>query len=189
MLTFQCFLHRHTSPISYAEPGKSLSQHEGTADDAIRRMVLYGETQATAARTADCCPMMLSRAIKGLKEAGMWEEHAADVLAAAVPVSPSKATKGSATIDMPTPASLAAQIKAGTDRLGDGRPYGNSGHSWGEYREGWKIATSAIAKAGPVTRANAEAASAKLAAVVFTSGYVSCMYRACILRCAAVGYS
>lgn len=53
--------------------------------------------------------------------------------------------------------------RAKADRLGDGRPYGNKGNSWGEYREGHKIATAAIAATGRVTRANAAAASARLA--------------------------
>eukprot|EP00966_Prymnesium_polylepis_P306287 7077752-Prymnesium_polylepis.1 len=64
---------------------------------------------------------------------------------------------------MPTPNSLGAQIARGANRLGDGRPYGSKGNSWGEYREGHKIATTAIAAAGPVTRANSIAASARLA--------------------------
>ena len=64
---------------------------------------------------------------------------------------------------MPTPNSLGAQITRQANRLGDGRPYGSKGNSWGEYREGHKIATAAIAAAGRVTRANAAAASARLA--------------------------
>eukprot|EP00966_Prymnesium_polylepis_P193254 4479310-Prymnesium_polylepis.1 len=64
---------------------------------------------------------------------------------------------------MPTPNSLGVQIVRGATRLGDGRPYGSHGNSWGGYREGWKIATKALAATGRVTRANAEAASARLA--------------------------
>eukprot|EP00966_Prymnesium_polylepis_P150544 3477440-Prymnesium_polylepis.1 len=60
---------------------------------------------------------------------------------------------------MPTPTSLGIQIKSAANRLGDGRPYGNQGNTWGEYREGFKISTDAVAKVGVVTRANAEAAS------------------------------
>ena len=47
--------------------------------------------------------------------------------------------------------------------MGDGRPYGSKGNSWGENREGHKIATAAIAAAGRVSRANSTAASARLA--------------------------
>ena len=106
-------------------------KHSGTVDDGIKHVVLNGGSQAGAARTVDCCPMALSRAISALKDAGARDEHVADIVTAASPAGGRQ--KG--LLDMPSPGSLGQQIKGGATRLGDGRPYGGKGNTWGEYRE------------------------------------------------------
>jgi len=136
--------------------------HKGTADDGIKHLALNGGSQAAAARAVDCCEMALGRAIKQLKASGMWDDHIADLRESLQP-SPSKRKTGDRELEMPTPGSLGVQIKLGANRLGDGRPYGTKGNSWGEYREGSKIGSAALAAAG-VTRENARRVSARLAA-------------------------
>eukprot|EP00966_Prymnesium_polylepis_P257967 5958953-Prymnesium_polylepis.1 len=122
----------------------------------MRYWVINGGSQAKACSETGCCPMRLGRAIKDLKSAELFDAHIADIRAAALGEGPKPL------VDMPTPGSLGMKIQAGANRPGDGRPYGSKGNSWGEYREGHKIATSAIANAAPVTRAKAEAAAQKL---------------------------
>ena len=144
-------------------------EHKGTVDQGIEHLLVHGLDlvhggQAAAARAIDCCPVALNRAIKRLKDAGAWEEHASDVLQTYRRANPDKslAASGKRVLKMPTPRSLGKQIKEGANRLGDGRPYGGKGNTWGERREGHKIATNAIAAAG-VTVANAAVASERLA--------------------------
>lgn len=145
-----------------AETAVRIKQARGDeVDAALRHLALNGGSQAKACSATGCLPMQLSRAIKALRDAGQYDEHMRDIKTAAaqatgVTVSPAPL------IDMPTPRSLGGQIKSGANRLGDGRPYGSNGNSWGEYREAHKIGTSAIASSGPVTRAKAEAAAERL---------------------------
>jgi len=147
-----------TALSSYAETKQfNINQYSGTVDAAIEHFVREGGAQAAAARAVDCCPVALHRAINKMKEAGVWDDHMADIRAGAEPSGKKKPE-----LDMPTPGALARQIKAGANRLGDGRPYGSKGNTWGEWREGTKIATAAIAAAG-VTVPIAKRASARLA--------------------------
>ncbi len=142
-----------------------VKSHSGTTDEAIEYFVLHGCSQRAAADKTDCCVVALGRAITALKEGGSWDEHVMDIHGRAK--QPAVGQKRE--LDMPTPTSLGKQIKAGTNRLGDGRPYGGKGNTWGEYREGHKIATSAIATAG-VSKPNAQAASSRLAAAGVSIG-------------------
>ena len=145
----------------------------GSADDGIEHFVLHGGSQAAAASAVDCCPKALNRAIADLKKEEAWDAHVADILARkkesstgnSAGSSGSQAADDSARkreLEMPTPNSLGKQIKSSATRLGDGRPYGSKGNSWGEYREGHKIGTAAVKEAG-ITMANAMRASARLA--------------------------
>ena len=108
----------------------------GSPDDAVKWLVQHGGTQSDAARKTGCCPMALSRAIRALKDQGAWEAHVADVRAT-LDLAEAPAEKD---LDLPSPKSLGAQIKSGATRLGDGRPYMGKGGTWGEYREGHKMA-------------------------------------------------
>uniref|UniRef100_A0A6T7ZU73 Uncharacterized protein n=1 Tax=Prymnesium polylepis TaxID=72548 RepID=A0A6T7ZU73_9EUKA len=104
---------RHTTPVSYAEPkGKSIPQYAGTSDDGIKHFLLYGGSQAAAARAVDCCPVALNRAIHALKQQDAWDDHIADIKAHHAP-SPSKAAKpAKPALEMPTPTSLGIQRKS-----------------------------------------------------------------------------
>ena len=105
-------------------------------------------------------PVALCRTIIRLKDADAWDDHVIDIMKRSN-VEP--ATSGQKRdLDMPTPKSLSKQIKAGANRLGDGRPYCSKGNTWGEYREGLKIGSAAVAAAGGSV-ANAVAASERLA--------------------------
>jgi hypothetical protein len=112
-------------------------------------------SRSAAAAAKDCCPIALGRAIKRLKDAGVWDDHVTDIQSRA-PVMVQIADEGGSKreLEMPTPNALSKKVKAGASRLGDGRPYGGKGNTWGEYRECWKIGTAAVADAG-VSVANA----------------------------------
>eukprot|EP00966_Prymnesium_polylepis_P323948 7380074-Prymnesium_polylepis.1 len=147
--------------------------YSGNVDDAIKYLALNGSevrgVQAAAAAHAKCCPMKLSRAIKALKECEQWEPHLASIRAAAATEPPAAGTAAAAAtgdapkqLEMATPRSLRTDIASRANRLGDGRPYGSHGNTWGEYREGHKIGSSVVAAVGVVTRANAAKAAARL---------------------------
>ena len=140
--------------------------HKGTPDEAITYMLVHKVKAAEACRKVDFCKMKLSRCIQELKESGQWEEHCADLLGHAQRMNactPTAEAPAAAELEMATPRSLGAAIASGASRLGDGRPYGGHGNTWGEYREGHKIGSAAVAKVGVVTRANAKKASERLA--------------------------
>ena len=129
-------------------------------------MLVHKVKAAEACRKVDFCKMKLSRCIQELKESGQWEEHCADLLGHAQRMNactPTAEAPAAAELEMATPRSLGAAIASGAIRLGDGRPYGGHGNTWGEYREGHKIGSAAVAKVGVVTRANAKKASERLA--------------------------
>jgi hypothetical protein len=156
------------SAVSYSTETK-FTKYPGNVDDAIKYLALNGAeargAQAKAARETECCPMALSRAIAALKACEQWEAHVESIRAAAAPAAATAAaapTGAPKELDMATPRTLRSQIVSGTDRLGDGRPYGSHGNSWGEYREGHKIGSTAVAAVGVVTRANAAKAAARL---------------------------
>ena len=150
-----------TAVVSYTEGTlvKTKQTSNEQVDAAIRHWVLHGGSQAAACRATECDPMRLSRTIADLKSAELLDDHIADIKASAAAL---EEAGPKPLVDMPTPRSLGAKIQSGANRIGDGRPYGSKGNSWGEYREGHKIGTSAIANPGPVTRAKAEAAAARL---------------------------
>lgn len=147
---------------SYAETTalKAKQSSSDQVDAAMRHWVLNGGSYAAACRATGCHEMALGRAIKALKTAGLYDDHIRDIRASAAALGEEGGP--APLVDMPTPRSLGAKIQAGVNRIGDGRPYGSKGNSWGEYREGHKIGTSAIASPGPVTRAKAEAAAERL---------------------------
>jgi hypothetical protein len=145
--------------MSYTEPTR-MRLHEGTVDEAIEHYVLHGGTQTDAAN-GRCDAGQLSRAIKALKEANAWDDHVADIISRRGAEKP-EGSREKRELEMPTPRSLGKMIKSAPDRLGDGRPYGSKGNTWKEYREGHKLATSAVAEAG-VSIPHAKRASARLA--------------------------
>jgi hypothetical protein len=160
-LTVSLWMRRRAAP----QPGAmmevtKITKYSGTVDEAIEYLVVHGGSQAAAAREKDCDPVALCRTIIRLKDADAWDDHVIDIMKRSN-VEP--ATSGQKRdLDMPTPKSLGKQIKAGANRLGDGRPYCSKGNTWGEYREGLKIGSAAVAAAGGSV-ANAVAASERLA--------------------------
>jgi hypothetical protein len=131
----QCSVCRRSAEVCYAETASKQSKFPGNPDDAIVYLATRGGSQAQAAREAQCCPMKLNRAISALKDCGVWETHIAEIRSrAAAPPSATSEKKRQGELEMPSPKSLGAQISRGANRLGDGRPYGSKGNSWGEYR-------------------------------------------------------
>jgi hypothetical protein len=113
--------------VSYAETTK-VNLWEGSVDQGIEHFVLNGGSQLAAAEATKCCSVAMCRAIKKLKEADAWDEHVMDIQQRALAKDPTSMEGGrKRELEMPTPKSLGKQIKAGANRLGDGRPYGNNG--------------------------------------------------------------